>query len=160
MKKKKKTSSSLIFKNKKIFYKYKIKKEIEASLVLKGWEIKSIKNGKIDISNSYITINNREAYLVGSVFKPLNNVAYINTDDSKRIKKVLLHKFEINNLLLKIKKENCTIVVLSLYWKNSFVKMKIGLAKGKKKYEKRDCIKKREWKISKNKIIKNKKKYN
>ncbi|MFI4818987.1 MAG: SsrA-binding protein SmpB [Enterobacterales bacterium] len=159
MKNKNKYEYSIISKNKKAFYQYKIEKEIEASLSLKGWEIKSLKSGKIDISNSYISINNREAYLVGSVFQPLNNVYLINKCDSKRIKKVLLNKFEINKLLFKIKKENCTIIVLYLYWKKSFVKMKIGIAKGKKKHEKRNLIKKKEWDINKSRIIKMYKKY-
>ncbi|MFI4853246.1 MAG: SsrA-binding protein SmpB [Candidatus Makana argininalis] len=160
MKKIKKKKNSIITTNKKVYFKYKIEQEIEASLSLKGWEVKSIKSGKIDISNSYITINNKEAYLIGSIFQPLNNVSLIKKDDSKRIKKVLLNKFEINKLLFKIKKENCTIVVLYLYWKKAIVKMKIGIAKGKKKYEKRNCIKKKEWKIYKSRIIKIHRKYN
>ncbi|MGK2897017.1 MAG: SsrA-binding protein SmpB [Candidatus Makana argininalis] len=158
--KNKKKEYFIISKNKKIYYKYKIEKKIEASLSLKGWEVKSIKSGKIDISNSYISINNKEAYLVGAVFQPLNNVSLINKDDNKRIKKVLLNKFEINQLLYKIKKEHCTIVVLSLYLKKSIIKMKIGIAKGKKTYDKRNCTKKREWKINKSRIIKINKKYN
>ncbi|MFI4846861.1 MAG: SsrA-binding protein SmpB [Candidatus Makana argininalis] len=158
--KKKKNNLSIITKNKKVYFKYKIEKEIEGSLSLKGWEVKSIKSGKIDISNSYISINNNEAYLIGSVFQPLSNVSLIKKEDYKRNKKVLLHKFEINKLLFKIKKENCTIIALYLYWKRSIVKIKIGIAKGKKKYEKKNHIKKREWKINQSRIIKIKKKYN
>lgn len=142
--------------NKKVKYNYFIDKTIEAGLVLKGWEIKSIRSYKINIENSYISIKNREVYLVGANIFPLNLSSIHDCLDHRRMRKLLLKNYEINYLIKKNKIKGCTIVVMSVYLKNSWCKIKIAFAKGKKKFDKRFDIKNREWNIKKSKILKKK----
>lgn len=140
--------------NKKIKYNYFINETIEAGLILKGWEVKSIRSFKVSIENSYISIKNKEAYLVGSNIVPLNKYSNGVLNNPKRIRKLLLNSFEINNLFKKMNNKGYTLIVVSIYWKNEWCKIKIALAKGKKKFDKRFDIKNKEWCIKKNRILK------
>ncbi|MBK4775537.1 SsrA-binding protein [Candidatus Pantoea edessiphila] len=149
-----KTALGIIAKNRRAYYEYFIEKEIEAGLVLYGWEMKSIRAGKINISDSYILIYNQEAYLLGSIFQPLINVSNNITCDPTRNRKLLLNKSEINYLNNRNKQKNYTTIALVMYWKRSWCKLKIGLSRGKKQYDKRDQHREREWKIHKERILK------
>ncbi|SBT81914.1 SsrA-binding protein [secondary endosymbiont of Trabutina mannipara] len=139
-----------IWQNKHIKHKFFIEKELEAGLSLQGWEVKSLRVNKFNINNSYVILKHGEAYLLGAIFQPIN----ISFFDSMRIRKLLLNKNELSLLFSKIKRTGYTVVPLSLYWKKSWVKIKIGIAKGKKEYDKRTDIKKREWNIDKARIRK------
>ncbi|PPI86661.1 SsrA-binding protein [Candidatus Pantoea edessiphila] len=151
----KKPNFNIITKNKHAYHEYFIEKEFEAGLVLQGWEVKSLRAGKVNISESYILLYEKEAYLLGSTLQPLIYVSNSCSPDPKRRRKLLLTKPEINYLYYNNKQKGYTIIALSMYWKNALCKLKIGISHGKKKHDKRNEIKNREWKINKSRILKN-----
>lgn len=130
-------------KNKKAYFNYFIEKEIEVGLVLVGSEIKSIRNGKCNINDAYIRIKNKEVSII-NMFIDTYNEASINNHEVTRERKLLLHKKEVKTLLEKVKQEGYTIVPLKLYFKKDYAKLLIGIGKGKKIYDKRETIKKRD----------------
>nr|WP_226813631.1 SsrA-binding protein SmpB [Candidatus Profftia lariciata] len=140
--------------NKHAHYEYFIENELEAGLVLEGWEVKSIRAGKVNITDSYITFNKGETYLFGATIQPLQVASNHKLYDSMRTRKLLLKKRELTMLIGKVNRDGFTIVALSLYWKNAWSKIRIGLAKGKKDYDKRNEIKYREWILNKARILK------
>ncbi|WP_343183281.1 SsrA-binding protein SmpB [Buchnera aphidicola (Neophyllaphis podocarpi)] len=142
--------------NKRALYNYFIEKKIESGMVLYGWEIKSIRSGKININNSYIFINQNEAFLIGSVIDPLSYINNYKSCNSKRNRKLLLNKKEINFLRGYANKSGYTLISISSYWKKSFYKLQIGLAKSKQKKDKREQEKKHEWDLNKRRLMKNK----
>ena len=154
-KKKVKVGSNTIALNKRARNEYFIEDEIEAGLELQGWEVKSMRAGKANISDSYIIFKNGEAYLFGATIQPLSLASTHVVCDPTRTRKLLLNKRELDNLFGKSSRDGFTIVALSLYWKGAWAKIKIGLAKGKKQHDKRDDIKEREWKVAKERIMKN-----
>ena len=131
-------------KNKKAYFNYFIEDEIEAGLVLVGTEIKSVRKGSIDISDSYIRIKNNEAYIINMFIEKYDSGSIFNHDPSRE-RKLLLHKKEIKKLLEKVKKEGYSIIPLKVYIKEGKAKILIGVARGKKLYDKRETIKKRDW---------------
>ncbi|AMA65051.1 SsrA-binding protein [Candidatus Arsenophonus lipoptenae] len=156
MKKKKvvnQNNLNIISINKRIYHEYYINEEIEAGLVLLGWEVKSLRARKVNISNSYILINHGTAYLLGAIITPLYTSNFYDLYDPMRTRKLLLNQYELNSLFGKVNRIGHTIVALSLYWKSSWCKIKIGIVKGKKKYDKRYEIKHREWRLNKEKIM-------
>ena len=130
-------------KNKKAYFNYFIKREIEAGIVLVGTEIKSVKKGSINITDSYIRIKNGEAYII-NMFIEKYDAASIFNHEVTRERKLLLHKKEIKKLLEEVKQEGYTLVPLKVYLKNGKAKILIGVARGKKLYDKREAIKKRD----------------
>ncbi|HHV6368024.1 TPA: SsrA-binding protein SmpB, partial [Haemophilus influenzae] len=154
-KKKVKPNSNTIALNKRARHDYFIEDEIEAGLELQGWEVKSMRAGKANISNSYVIFKNGEAFLFGASIQPLNVASTHIVCDPTRTRKLLLNKRELASLFGKANRDGFTIVALSLYWKSAWAKVKIGLAKGKKQQDKRDDIKEREWKVTKDRIMKN-----
>jgi SsrA-binding protein len=136
----KKIKKKIILINKKAKFNFIIKKTFVAGIVLKGWEVKSIRQGKINISKSYINLNSsHELYLLNCDIQPLNNISLLHIlDNCHRNRKLLLLKKEINFISNEIKKYNkYTLIPLSFFWKKSFCKVNIGLAIGKKIYDKR-----------------------
>jgi len=134
----------LILENKKAYHNYQILEKFEAGIELKGTEVKSIKNGRINFEDGFVEVKNQEAWLKGvniPPFQPKN--APLNYDPLRR-RKLLLHKKEINYLFSKSKIKGLTIIPLRVYLKRGKIKIEIALAKGKKKYQKREDIKKRE----------------
>ena len=129
--------------NKKAFHDYFIEKKYEAGIELKGDEVKSIKQGKVSIKESFIGDKNGEIYIYGMHVTPFTE-AYDKKIDPTRTRKLLLHKKEISTLIGKKSQAGFTIVPLSIYEKNGLVKIEIALAKGKKLYDKRESIKKKE----------------
>ena len=154
-KKKVKPNSNTIALNKRARHDYFIEDEIEAGLELQGWEVKSMRAGKANISDSYVIFKNGEAFLFGASIQPLNVASTHIVCDQTRTRKLLLNKRELASLFGKANRDGFTIVALSLYWKSAWAKVKIGLAKGKKQQDKRDDIKEREWKVTKDRIMKN-----
>ncbi len=154
-KKKVKVGSNTIALNKRARHDYFIEEEIEAGLELQGWEVKSMRAGKANISDSYIIFKNGEAYLFGATIQPLSVASTHVVCDPTRTRKLLLNKREFDSLIGKANRDGFTIVALSLYWKGAWAKIKIGVAKGKKLHDKRDMIKDREWQVAKQRIMKN-----
>ncbi|QJC30630.1 SsrA-binding protein SmpB [Enterobacteriaceae endosymbiont of Neohaemonia nigricornis] len=141
--------------NKKIYHNFFIQKNIEAGIILQGWEVKSLRLGNVTINNSYVNIlPNGKIYLLNTKITPLithcSHVKYI----CDRNKELLLHKKEIEFLQTYIKNKSFTIVVIGLYWKKSFCKANIAIAKGKKNFDKRNLLKLKEWNINKLRIKK------
>ncbi|MBD8164205.1 SsrA-binding protein SmpB [Erwinia persicina] len=149
-----KPGSATIAMNKRARHEYSIEDEFEAGLSLQGWEVKSLRAGKANISDSYIMLRDGEAYLFGSTFQPLSVASSHYVCDPTRSRKLLLKKRELDTLIGKANRDGYTIVALSMYWKNAWAKLKIGLAKGKREHDKRDDIKDREWKLDKARIMK------
>ncbi|CAL4320334.1 SsrA-binding protein SmpB [Buchnera aphidicola] len=152
---KKKKKNKIICRNKKIYFNYFIKKTFKAGLVLKGWEIKSIRKNMVDISNSYLIYKNFEIFLLNCRINPIKTTS-INVDlDVSRTKKILLKKKEILFIKNNIQRKNYSLVPISMFWKKSWCKIKISLSKGKKNIDKREIkktntIKKELSRISKN----------
>ncbi len=147
----------LIVKNKNASRNYKLNESFEAGIVLEGWEVKSLRQNKVDVKNSYVNIKKNEAWLIG--VKIDSPASLISEDiDITRSRKLLLHKKEI----LKIQKlkgeKGLTCVLTKLYWKNNNVKCEIALGTGKKQRDQREDIKKRDWQRDQARILKNKNK--
>ena len=130
-------------KNKKAYFNYFIEDEIEAGIVLVGTEIKSVRKVSIYISDAYIRIKNNEAYIINMFIDKYDSGSIFNHEPSRE-RKLLLHKKEIKKLFEKVKKDGLTIIPLKIYIKNGKAKLLIGLARGKKLYDKRESIKKRD----------------
>ncbi len=130
-------------KNKKAYFNYFIEKEIEAGIVLVGTEIKSVRANKVNLTDSYVRIKNNEAYIINMFIEKYDKGNIFNHDETRE-RKLLLHKREIKKIYEQIKKEGYTLVPLKVYMKNNKAKVLIGLAKGKKVYDKRETIKKRD----------------
>tara|TARA_B100000965_G_scaffold286675_1_gene244504 strand:- start:74 stop:538 length:465 start_codon:yes stop_codon:yes gene_type:complete len=148
---------ALIVKNKNASRNYKLNESFEAGIVLEGWEVKSLRQNKVDVKNSYVNIKKNEAWLIG--VKIDSPASLIGEDiDITRSRKLLLHKKEI----LKIQKlkgeKGLTCVLTKLYWKNNNVKCEIALGTGKKQRDQREDIKKRDWQRDQARILKNKNK--
>lgn len=130
-------------KNKKAYFDYEILEEIEAGIVLTGTEIKSIRNGNANLKDSYAVVHNNEVYLLNMHISEYKEGNIFNHEE-KRTRKLLLHKKEILKLRDKINLNGYTLVPLKLYFKGNKVKILLGLAKGKKIYDKRESIKERD----------------
>ncbi len=149
-----KPGSATIALNKRARHEYFIEEEFEAGLSLQGWEVKSLRAGKVNISDSYVLLRNGEAWLFGATLSPLSVASSHVICDPTRDRKLLLNQRELDSLYGRINREGYTVVALSLYWKNAWAKLKIGVARGKKEHDKRDNIKERQWKMDKARIMK------
>lgn len=154
MAKKPKVASNTIALNKRARHDYFIEDEIEAGLVLDGWEVKSARQGKVNISDSYVIFKDGEAFLFGSTIQPLVSSSTHVVCEPMRTRKLLLNKKQLDSLMGKVSRDSYTVVALSLYWKSAWVKVKIGLAKGKKQHDKREDLKEKEWKRTKERLMK------
>lgn len=135
----------IIANNKKARHNFFISDELEAGMVLKGTEVKSIRQGRVNLKDSYADIKNGEIFLRQMHITPYK-FAYYGNHDPLRSRKLLLHKKEIKKLIGKVNERGFTIVPLKLYFKNGKIKVQIGLAKGKKLYDKRETIKQKDMK--------------
>ena len=152
--KNKKVSNNTIAKNKKARFEFAIHEEFESGLELQGWEVKSIREGKVNLSESFVQFHNNELFLMNSTIQPLNMASTHVISEPLRRRKLLLNHREISKIFGLVNRDGYTIVALSMYWKKSWVKLKIGVAKGKKLYDKRKDIKDRDWSIDKSRILK------
>ena len=139
----KKSGMKLIANNKKAYHDYFILETYEAGIALHGTEVKSLRMGKCSIKEAFIRVENEEVYVYGMHISPYEKGNIFNKDPL-RVRKLLLHKSEIRKLLGKTKEKGMTLVPLKVYFKDSLVKVEIGLAKGKKLYDKRQDIAKKE----------------
>src|SRR3989338_8358691 len=131
-------------KNKKAFFNYSIEDTIEAGIVLAGHEVKSIREGQVSLEGSYASIRNGEAFLRNAYIGKYKRATNLESYDENRERKLLLHKHEINKLIGKAKEKGLTLVALEIYTSKRRIKVKIGIAKGKKQFDKRESIKKKE----------------
>ncbi|MDD3403413.1 MAG: SsrA-binding protein SmpB [Hespellia sp.] len=138
-----KTDGKLIANNKKAYHDYFIEEKFETGIVLHGTEVKSLRMGQCSIKEAFIRIENGEMWVYGMHISPYEKGNIFNKDPL-RVRKLLLHKREIDKILGKTKEKGITIVPLKVYFKGSIVKVEIGLAKGKKLYDKRDDIAKKD----------------
>ncbi len=157
MAKRKKTKGaggSTIALNKKARHDYHVEERIEAGLSLQGWEVKSLRAGKVQLTESYVLIKEGEAWLFGAHITPLPTASTHIHPDPTRTRKLLLHRQELDRLIGAVERRGYTLIPLSLYWKKGRAKLEIGLAKGKKEYDKRAAIKERDWQRDKQRLLK------
>lgn len=140
--------------NRKAQHDYFIEDRFEAGLILQGWEVKSLRSGRVQLDQGYILLKNGEAWLFGALINPLATVSTHIIPDPQRSRKLLLHHRELNKLIGNVERRGFTIVPLTLYWKQNRVKLEIGLAKGKKQHDKRASEKERDWQRQKQRLFK------
>lgn len=132
--------------NKKAAFNYFFEDRFEAGMVLEGWEVKAIREGKVQLTDGYVVIRDGELYIIGCQINPLKTASTHVRPDAVRTRKLLLHKDEIRRLIGKVEQKGYTLVPLNLHWKTGRVKCEIALARGKAEHDKRDTIKEREGK--------------
>lgn len=152
--KKPKTPSSTIALNKKAKFDYFIEERIEAGIALEGWEVKSLREGRVQLSESYVLLKSGEAWLLGCNITPLPTASTHIHPDPTRTRKLLLHRREIDRLVGAMDRKGYAVVATAMYWKHGKVKLEIGMAKGKKEFDKRAVDKDRDWKRDKQRIMK------
>jgi SsrA-binding protein len=143
---KKPDTSSRIADNKKAAFNYFFEERHEAGMVLQGWEVKAVREGKVQLTDGYVVIRDGELFLIGCQINPLKTASTHVNPDAVRTKKLLLHKDEIRRLIGKVEQKGYTLVPINMHWKNGKIKCEVALAKGKAEHDKRDTIKDREGK--------------
>lgn len=157
--KKTKLTNNSIANNKKAFHDYQFEKQFEAGIVLQGWEVKSIRANKIQLVDSYVIVKNNEIWLIGGLINPLLSICTHIEVNPTRTRKLLLHAKEIKNLIGLTRQKGYTLIPQAMYWHKNKIKLQIGLAKGKKNYDKRADAQERSWKLQKQRLLKNSTKY-
>ncbi len=152
-KKDKKSSDATIARNKRATFNYKIEEKFEAGLVLQGWEVKSLRAGRVQLSDAFVQVHNMEAWLHNCHITPLVSASTHRTNESTRKRKLLLHSRELAKLTGLVERKGYALVAISLYWQRGKVKLQVGLGKGKKEYDKRASIKERDWQRDKARSI-------
>ncbi|SFE95226.1 SsrA-binding protein SmpB [Nitrosomonas sp. Nm166] len=142
-----------IVQNKKAFHDYFIEEKYEAGMVLEGWEVKSIRDGRVQLKEAYVIIRNGELYLIGCHISPLKTASTHINPDSVRTRKLLLHAEQIRRLIGKVERAGYTLVPLDMHYKTGKIKLEIGLAKGKKQHDKRESEKQKEWERTKQRLM-------
>ncbi len=145
-----------IARNKKAGFNYFIEERFEAGLALQGWEVKSLRAGKAQLSEAYVTLKDGEIWLFGSHVTPLSSASTHVDADPARTRKLLMHRREIDRLTGLVERRGFTLVPLELYWKQGRAKLTVGLAKGKRKQDKRAAEKDRDWARDKARLLKHK----
>jgi SsrA-binding protein len=143
---KKPETATRIADNKKAAFNYFFEERFEAGIVLEGWEVKSLREGKVQLTDGYVVVRGGELFIIGLQIHPLHTASSHISPDKVRTKKLLLHKEQIKRLIGKVEQKGYTLVPINLHWKNGKVKCEIALAKGKAEHDKRDTIKDREGK--------------
>ena len=142
-----------IVQNKRAFHDYFIEDKYEAGIVLEGWEVKAIRDGRANIKEAYVIIQKGEIFLLGCHITPMGSASTHINPDNIRTRKLLLNNDEIVKLIGKVERSGFTLVPLDMHYKGSYVKCEIGLAKGKKQYDKRATEKEKDWNREKNRIM-------
>ena len=152
-KKKPKQSSNTIAQNKKARHDYHLEQKFEAGVQLQGWEVKSLRMGEIQITDTYVLMKDGEAFLLGAHINPLKTVSTHYVTDPTRTRKLLLNKRELARLLEATQQDGRTCVCTALYWKGHLVKAEICIAKGKQQHDKRQAEKNKDWDKQKQRIM-------
>jgi len=150
------SNSNTIALNKKARHNYALTDKFEGGMSLQGWEIKSIRMGKVNISDCYVHIKDREAYLLGAEIQPLISASTHVVCDPVRPRKLLLKRRELDKLIGAVERDGYSLIATAMYWKKCWVKLEFYLGKGKKDHDKRADIKDREWKVEQGRTMKNK----
>ena len=145
MAKEKKDKDSTIALNKRARHEYHIDERYECGLALQGWEVKSLRAGRINFGDSYALVKNGELYLFGASIPPLISASTHVVAEDRRTRKLLLNRSEIDKLIGAVERKGYTLVPTALYWKHNRVKVELGLAKGKQDHDKRAAEKERDW---------------
>jgi len=140
--------------NKKARFEFFIEEELEAGIALQGWEIKSLRDGRGQLTDSYVFIKNHEVWLIGSLITPLLSASTHIVADAQRTRKLLLHRKQISKFAGAVDRKGYSLVALALYWKNNHIKVKLALVKGKKEHDKRATLKERDWQRAKSRGFK------
>lgn len=143
-----------IIQNRKARFDYTIEDKFEAGLVLRGWEVKSIRAGGASIKESHIFVRDGELFLLNANITPLKTASTHEKADPTRTRKLLMHKHEIMRLIGRVEQAGYTLIPLDMHFKDGRVKLEIGLGKGKKLYEKRQDASKKEWKRQQERLLK------
>lgn len=149
-----KADTQTIALNKKAKHDFFIEDRYEAGIALQGWEVKSLREGRAQLKESYVLVKNGEAWLFGAHFSPLASASTHIHPDATRTRKLLLHRKELNKLIGHVERQGYTLVPIAMYWKKARAKLEVGLAKGKKLYDKRASAKERDWQREKQRIMK------
>jgi SsrA-binding protein len=147
------SSNPTIAQNKRARYDYFIEEKLEAGLALQGWEVKSLRAGKAQITEGYVLVKDGEAFLIGAHVTPLRTVSTHIVADPTRTRKLLLHRRELDSLVGAVERKGYTVVPLELYWKQGKVKLAVGIAKGKQSHDKRHTEKDRDWQREKSRLM-------
>jgi SsrA-binding protein len=143
-----------IAQNKKAFHDYSIEERFEAGLALEGWEVKSIRAAQVHLKEAYVIVRSGEIFLLNAHITPLKTASTHITPDPTRTRKLLLRADEIRKLIGKVERSGYALVPLDLHYSKGRIKIEIGLAKGKKQYEKRDAQAEKDWKREQNRLLK------
>ena len=146
--------SSSIAKNRTATHEYTIDERFEAGMALQGWEVKSLRAGKVQLRDAYVIIKNAEAWLLGALITPLGTVSTHYVPENNRTRKLLLNREELNKLIGAVERKGKALIPVAMYWKNNRVKLEIALATGKKEHDKRDTEKDRDWQREKSRVMK------
>jgi SsrA-binding protein len=148
--------SATIAENRKARYDYFIEETYEAGLSLQGWEVKSLRAGRVQLKEAYVFMKDAEAFLFGAHVSALPTASTHVIPDPIRTRKLLLNRSELNRLVGAVERRGYTLVPIEMYWKNGRAKLRIGLAKGKKEHDKRATEKDRDWQREKSRLMKHK----
>ena len=151
--KKKNSKSKTIALNRRAKFDYFIEERFEAGIVLSGWEVKSLRAGKGQLTDSYVIFKDGEAWLLGSQIQPLETASTHFVSDPSRTRKLLLHSRELSKLQESVDQKGYTVVATALYWKRHLVKCEVALAKGKRQHDKRETEKERDWNREKQRVL-------
>jgi len=151
----KETQPAAIAVNRKATHDYFIEDREEAGLALMGWEVKSLRAGRAQISESYVILRGNEAWLLGSHISPLTSASTHVNPDPTRTRKLLMHRHQIDHLAGAVERRGYALIPLRLYWKKGRAKLEVGLAKGKKEHDKRATEKDRDWQRDKARLLRN-----
>ena len=142
-----------IVENRRAFHDYFVEERFEAGLALAGWEVKAVRAGRAQLKEAYVIVHGGEIFLVGAHFSPLPAASTHVQPDPTRTRKVLLHEEEIRRLVGKVERAGYALVPIDLHYANARIKLSLGLARGKKQYDKREAEKERDWKREQQKIL-------
>lgn len=148
------SGGSTIALNKKARHDFFVEDRFEAGIALQGWEVKSLRAGRVQLKESYVLVKDGEAWLFGMHISPLNTASTHIKPDPARTRKLLLHRRELDRLIGAVERKGYTLVPLAMYWKHGLAKLEIGLAKGKKQHDKRATEKDRDWQREKSRLLK------
>jgi SsrA-binding protein len=144
-----------IVENRKAYHDYFIEERFEAGLALEGWEVKSIRAGRANLKEAYVIVKGGEILLIGAHFSPLSTASTHIQTNPVRTRKLLLHRAEINRLIGQVERAGYTLMPLDLHFSKGRIKLAVGLAKGKKQYDKRATIRDREWNREQQRLLRN-----
>ena len=142
-----------IVQNRKAFHDYFVEERFEAGIALEGWEVKAIRAGRVQIKEAYVIVNNGEIFLIGCHISPLPTASTHFTPDPVRTRKLLLHAREISRLIGSVERAGYALLPLDMHYKDGRIKVEIGLAKGKKQYDKRRDEKEKDWRREQQRLM-------